>query len=107
MLFRIKLCYFEIKNHLLPLVLLHAQGMDTASFKNIWGRLFRRYHVCSIDCYRHGERLHDTAQYNIEDDFKKVSELTADLRIIRFDCGHGIHIEKPKQFIKCLTALVP
>ncbi|MDE7323174.1 MAG: hypothetical protein K2N73_10735 [Lachnospiraceae bacterium] len=37
-----------------------------------------------------------------EDDLKRVSELIADLQIVRFDCGHGIHIEKPKEFIECL-----
>lgn len=42
-----------------------------------------------------------------EDDLKRVSELIADFQIVRFDCGHGIHIEKPKEFIECLTRLVP
>lgn len=28
-----------------------------------------------------------------EEDLKRVSELIADLQIVRFDCGHGIHIE--------------
>ena len=40
-----------------------------------------------------------------EEDLKRVSELIADLQIVRFDCGHGIHIEKPKEFIKCLANL--
>ncbi|MFR7590860.1 MAG: alpha/beta fold hydrolase [Longibaculum sp.] len=41
-----------------------------------------------------------------EDDLKKVSELIADCKTVRFDCGHGIHIEKPKEFTKCLTELI-
>lgn len=40
-----------------------------------------------------------------EEDLKRVSELIADIQIVRFDCGHGIHIEKPKEFIKCLENL--
>lgn len=40
-----------------------------------------------------------------EDDLKKVSKLISDCNIVRFDCGHGIHIEKPKAFIKCVVKL--
>lgn len=40
-----------------------------------------------------------------EDDLQKVSELIYDCQIVRFDCGHGIHIEKPKEFIECLAKL--
>lgn len=41
-----------------------------------------------------------------EDDLNKVLELIVDCKTVRFDCGHGIHIEKPKEFTKCLTELV-
>lgn len=37
-----------------------------------------------------------------EEDLNRVSALVADLQIVHFDCGHGIHIEKPKEFIACL-----
>lgn len=40
-----------------------------------------------------------------EEDLGKVSELIVDCRIERFDCGHGIHIEKPKEFVECLMKL--
>ena len=40
-----------------------------------------------------------------EEDLEKISKLIADLQIVRFDCGHGIHIEKPKEFIECLMNL--
>ncbi len=40
-----------------------------------------------------------------EEDLGKASELIADCKVIRFDCGHGIHIEKPKEFIECLAKL--
>lgn len=63
----IKLGYYEIKNGLQPLVLIHAQGVDAKSFENVWKQLSMNYHVYSVDCYGHGESLHDANQYNIED----------------------------------------
>lgn len=63
----IRLSYYEIKNGLQPLVMLHAQGVDATSFKNVWGQLSKSYHVYSVDCYGHGESLHDAGQYNIAD----------------------------------------
>lgn len=63
----IELNYFEIRNNLQPLVLIHAQGVDAASFENVWENLSKQYHVYSIDCYGHGESLHNAEQYNVED----------------------------------------
>lgn len=63
----IKLNYYEIKNELQPLILIHAQGVDAANFKNVWEQLARNYHIYSVDCFGHGESLHDPKQYNIED----------------------------------------
>ena len=40
-----------------------------------------------------------------DDDVKRVSELIGNCKIVHFDCGHGIHIEKPKEFVKCLLDL--
>ena len=40
-----------------------------------------------------------------EDDLKKVTELVDDCQTVRFNCGHGIHIEKPNEFIECLKKL--
>lgn len=42
-----------------------------------------------------------------EEDLKRVSELIADFQIVRFNCGHGIHIEKAKEFVECLIRLAP
>lgn len=61
-----KLNYYEIRNGLQPLVLIHAQGVDATSFENVWEQLSVNYHVYSVDCYGHGESLHDADQYNIE-----------------------------------------
>lgn len=68
----ISLNYYEIKNGLQPLVLIHAQGVDAASFKNVWKQLSTNYHIYSVDCYGHGESLHDARQYNIEDIGKAI-----------------------------------
>lgn len=40
-----------------------------------------------------------------EEDLKRVTELIPGCQVVRFDCGHGIHIEKPKEFIDCLLGL--
>lgn len=63
----ITLNYYEIKNGLQPLVLLHAQGVDATSFENVWLPLSKKYHIYSIDCYGHGASLHNAEQYNVAD----------------------------------------
>ena len=40
-----------------------------------------------------------------DDDVKRVSEVVTNCEIVRFDCGHGIHIERPKEFVRCLIGL--
>lgn len=75
----IKLKYYEIKNSLQPLVLIHAQGVDATSFDNVWGKLARKYHVYAVDCYGHGGSLHDAAQYNIVDIGKAVIRFIGDV----------------------------
>lgn len=37
-----------------------------------------------------------------DEDLENVSSLIKDFEVIRFDCGHGIHNEKSKDFIKVL-----
>lgn len=63
----IQLSYYEIKNDLPPFVFLHAQAVDAASFENVWDKLSKSYHIYSVDCYGHGDSLHDSAQYNVAD----------------------------------------
>lgn len=63
----IELNYFEIKNDLPPLVLIHAQGVDALNFEKVWGRLSKAYHIYSIDCYGHGKSLHNAGKYNLAD----------------------------------------
>ena len=38
-----------------------------------------------------------------DEDLDKVKNLIKNIDVEYFDCGHGIHNEKPKQFIKTLT----
>ncbi len=40
-----------------------------------------------------------------DDDVNRVAELIEQCTVVNFDCGHGIHIEKPKEFIKCIMSL--
>ncbi|MGN0342904.1 MAG: alpha/beta fold hydrolase [Roseburia sp.] len=40
-----------------------------------------------------------------EADLEKVSQLVSDFQVVRFACGHGIHVEKTKEFIACLMKL--
>ena len=37
-----------------------------------------------------------------DDDLEQVKSLITNMDIEYFECGHGIHIEEPKQFIKLL-----
>lgn len=37
-----------------------------------------------------------------EEDANRVSELIPNCRVIHFDCGHGIHVEKQKEFLEVL-----
>lgn len=71
----IQLNYYEIKNDLQPLILIHAQGVDALSFENIWGQLSKNYHIYSIDCYGHGESLHNAKQYNGRTSVKRLFAL--------------------------------
>ncbi|WP_455721122.1 alpha/beta fold hydrolase [Agathobacter sp.] len=40
-----------------------------------------------------------------DDDVNRVTELIDNCTIVHFDCGHGIHIEKSKEFISCIMGL--
>lgn len=40
-----------------------------------------------------------------DEDLKKVVGLIHTVKVEYFDCGHGIHNEKPKEFIKCLNEI--
>lgn len=86
----VKLSYYEIKNELQPLVLIHAQGVDATSFENVWEKLSENYHVYSVDCYGHGESLHDARQYNIEDAGKAIISFIEDVVLGKvFLLGHS------------------
>ena len=62
----IKLKYYEVKNEGRPLVLLHAQGVDSLSFSRVMKPLSKKFHVYAVDCYGHGGSLHDPAQYHVK-----------------------------------------
>ena len=63
----IYLKYYEICSDNPPLVLIHAQGVDSESFFKVMPKLAKKYHVYAVDCYGHGGSLHDASKYNVVD----------------------------------------
>ena len=59
--------YYEIRNGLTPLVMLHAQAVDSSSFFSVMPKLAQHFHVYAVDCYGHGGSLHDASKYNVAD----------------------------------------
>ena len=53
--------YYEIRNGLKPLVLLHAQAVDSTSYFGVMPKLAQHFHVYAVNCYGHGESLHDAS----------------------------------------------
>ena len=41
-----------------------------------------------------------------QEDLDKVSSLINNMKIVYFDCGHGIHVEKRREYIKELMEIV-
>lgn len=39
-----------------------------------------------------------------DEDLQQVTTLIKNIKVEYFDCGHGIHSEKPKEFIKAITS---
>lgn len=70
----IRLHYYEVENDLQPLVMIHAQGVDGLNFKNTFKKLSEKFHIFSVDCYGHGESLHDAEKYNIKDISEAIIE---------------------------------
>lgn len=62
----ITLHYYEIKNNLKPLVMIHAQGVCSMSYDNVFKALSKKYHIFAVDCYGHGYSSHDQEKYNIQ-----------------------------------------
>ena len=40
-----------------------------------------------------------------DEDLKQVTRLIKNIKVEYFDCGHGIHTEKPKEFIKSINRI--
>ena len=40
-----------------------------------------------------------------DEDLRHVMELIPDCTLTRFDCGHAIHIEKPKEFLSAILTM--
>lgn len=61
-----RICCHELKNDRPPLVLLHAQGVDSTSFDGVWAQLAKKYHVYALDCFGHGGSSHDPEKYTVQ-----------------------------------------
>lgn len=61
----IKLNYYEIKNSLPILIMLHAQGTNALSYENTFGQLSKHFHVYSVNCPGHGLSEKNKKDYNI------------------------------------------
>lgn len=62
----VKLKYYEVVNHLQPLVIIHAQGVDGKNYAHVAKQLSKRFHIYSVDCYGHGGSAHNPEDYNIK-----------------------------------------
>ena len=40
-----------------------------------------------------------------EEDLRRVLALLPDCTLARFDCGHAIHVERPKEFLAALRQM--
>ena len=49
------------------------------SFANVINPLSKRFHIYAVDCYGHGESLHDASKYNVKDIGGAVTRLVADV----------------------------
>lgn len=75
----IKLKYYEAENDRQPLLLLHAQGVDSMSFADVIKPLSKKLHIYAVDCYGHGGSLHDPAQYNIKNIGRALDSFIGDV----------------------------
>lgn len=57
--------YYEIKNSLPVLLMLHAQGTNALSFQNTFVELSKKFHIFAIDCPGHGLSDKNRHTYNI------------------------------------------
>lgn len=61
----ITLNYYEVKNNLPALLMIHAQGTNATSYNNTLKELSKTYHIFTVDCPGHGKSDKNKANYNI------------------------------------------
>ncbi len=76
--------YYEVIGGQKPLVILHAQGVDSTSYRSVVGRLGKDFHIYLIDCYGHGGSLHERGLYTL----KAMGEAVIDF--IREEIGETV-----------------
>lgn len=58
--------YYEVVNNKPNLLIIHAQGTSSMSYKNVINKLSKRYHLYLIDCYGHGKSSKNKNIYNLK-----------------------------------------
>lgn len=72
-----QICYYETtSNSDKPvLLIIHAQGANSSSYRKVVKKLSKNFHLVLIDCYGHGESTHYVGKYNLISQGEDVIEL--------------------------------
>ncbi len=116
----IKLSYYEIRRNLPVLMMLHAQGTNALSYDPFFGEAFYSdtFHagiphediLKKISCntlLMKAKTAYDKDGHILlaamsEEDAQLVKKMVDKCKIMRFECGHGVHIEKEREFIRAI-----
>ena len=58
--------YYDPKKKKQNLLMLHAQGTDSTSFRNVVRALARHFHLYLVDYYGHGKSSHNAEKYDLD-----------------------------------------
>lgn len=61
----VSLSYYEVKNDLPALLMIHAQGTNATSYNTTWHTLSKKYHLYAVDCPGHGKSDKNKCHYDI------------------------------------------
>ena len=61
----VTLNYYEVKNDLPVLLMVHAQGTNATSFECTYKALSKNYHIYSVDCFGHGKSDKNREKYDL------------------------------------------
>lgn len=82
--------YYEIKNNNPLLIMIHGQGTNSNSFKNVINKLSKKYHIYLIDCYGHGKSSKNKEKYNLIDQSNDIIEFINEKKLDNINIlGHS------------------